>query len=141
GPLPRDYWRAMAFIGEPGTAISCLVSLSGRLEVHARGMRAEVGRICAIGLNERLGGDELVALREIGDRFGAAVVDESELPRIATEYGAPLSASMRPYSPPPPSPSCGLDELLVDFGPRPHPRRSLWEHAPVWANVAAGATN
>lgn len=147
GPRPHYYGHIEE---KPGTPVACVVLLSGRLEVHARGMRAERARLCALGLNERLDVDEEVALREIGLRFEAAVVDEHALEHLAPEYGTPLAACLRPgppAPPEPPEPPCdpihrSHARVMVEFGPpEPRHRTSRWEHVPVAINVAAGAGN
>lgn len=80
----------------PGNEISALMVSSGTIEVHSTGLRAERARICALGINERLGSDEVVALGEIAKRWDIPVVRQEGLFRLAPEYGRSLDPSMLP---------------------------------------------
>jgi len=71
------------------------VALSGRIEVHRRGMRAELARIVAIGLpaspRETHG-----ALVRVAERLEVAAVRPRELEAVALAHGRPLAPALIP---------------------------------------------
>lgn len=82
-----------------GKEVASIVTLTGKVEVHERGMRGQHAEIRALGLNPNLNSAERTALRELGKRWDIPVVDQDGLPRLATEYGRPLDKSLRPAKP------------------------------------------
>lgn len=96
-PVPKhrsDYY--MYGYGDEGKEVEALVTLTGRIEVHETGMRAQRARVCAIGLNANLNDDERAGLARIGEHWDAAVVPQSQLPALASEYGRILGKEHRP---------------------------------------------
>jgi hypothetical protein len=75
-----------------------VVALWGRIEVHADGMRGEHAQVCALGIPPSMGASHRARLRSIAGRLGVALADESELPRVALEYGSPLPAALLPQA-------------------------------------------
>jgi len=80
GPLP-----------DPGRVLGA-VSLWGRIEVHADGVRAEHARIDALGLVPEVGAAQRGRMAEIAARLGVPLVPERELPSLAR----PLPPSLVP---------------------------------------------
>lgn len=93
--LSRDYFAYATHISRV-TEVAALMTLSGRIEVHADGMRAQRARICALGSNANLSSHEHAALRVIADQFGVPLVPQSQLPAMASEYGRVLGKEHRP---------------------------------------------
>jgi hypothetical protein len=82
-------------------AILGVVVLSGAIEVHQEGMRAELIRICALGLpGLRESGDSPGLLRAsvkgVAERLGVLTVEEEGLKGVAEEFGLPLPVECRP---------------------------------------------
>lgn len=104
--IEKDRYRSshmhLSFERDYGTELLALVSLSGRIEVHSGGMRAQKGRICAIGLNANLNADEIDGLGVIAKTFGIPVVQQDNLPTLAPEYGRELGKDLRPKETPRP---------------------------------------
>ena len=71
------------------------VALSGRIEVHRRGMRAEFARIVALGLpaSRRAPRDMLV---RIADRLEVEAVPARDLETVALAHGQPLAPALIP---------------------------------------------
>jgi hypothetical protein len=71
------------------------VALSGRIEVHRRGMRAELARIVAIGLpaSRRQPHDALV---QVAERLDVEAVQTRELEAVALAHGRPLAPGLIP---------------------------------------------
>jgi hypothetical protein len=71
------------------------VALSGRIEVHRRGMRAELARIVALGLPSarRAPYDALV---RVADRLEVDAVPPRELETVALAHGRPLAPALIP---------------------------------------------
>jgi len=71
------------------------VALSGRIEVHRRGMRAEFARIVALGLpaspREPHG-----ALVRIAEQLGVEAVPTRDLEAVALAHGQPLAPALIP---------------------------------------------
>jgi len=76
------------------------VALSGRIEVHRRGMRAELARIVAIGLpaSARQPHDALV---RVAERLDVEAVRTRELEAVALAHGRPLAPALIPDDPGP----------------------------------------
>jgi hypothetical protein len=71
------------------------VALSGRIEVHRRGMRAELARIVALGLpHSRRGPHE--TLVQVADRLAVEAVPPRELEAVALAHGQPLAPALIP---------------------------------------------
>jgi hypothetical protein len=91
-------WHALPSAGpvpDPDRVFG-VVSLWGRIEVHADGMRAEHGAIRALGLAPRLGASHRRTMESIAGRLGVELVDEEELPGAARRYGRSLPATLVP---------------------------------------------
>jgi hypothetical protein len=73
-----------------------VVELSGRIEVHADGMRAEHAAIRALGLAPGLGDSHRERMERIAQRLSIELVDEGELVRVARSYGSERPASPAP---------------------------------------------
>lgn len=132
--------------GPTPSIITALVSLEGRIEVHARGMRAQRARICALGGHLGLSADECAGLNEIAKRFEVPVVHQSGLAQLAPEYGRPLREDMRPAAPKPPeSPPEPPESFSAYYAEPTRPpslrgaRRMLWGATAV--NLGGAAWN
>jgi hypothetical protein len=68
-----------------------IVTVWGRIEAHADGLRAEHARIEAL-IRRR----ELPAAERIAAALGCAVIDRDDVAAVADRYGAPLPATMIP---------------------------------------------
>jgi hypothetical protein len=98
-PCPVSKHRSDYFMyghGGEGKDVEALVTLTGRIEVHETGMRAQRARVCALGLNANLSDDERAGLARIGEQWGVPVVSQSQLPALASEYGRSLGKEHRP---------------------------------------------
>ena len=72
-----------------------IVSVWGRIEAHADGLRAEHARVEALGLpGDRDGG----SARRIAAALGVGLVPRAELAGAAASYGAPLPDALLPQS-------------------------------------------
>ena len=71
------------------------VALSGRIEVHRRGMRAELARIVAIGLPAS-SRDPRAALVRVAERLDVEAVQTRELEAVALAHGRPLAPGLIP---------------------------------------------
>lgn len=124
--------------GPEDERVAALVTMTGRIEVHARGMRSAKARICALGMNGNLNADERAALKTIADDFGVPLVPQADLPKLATEFGRPLDDSLRPETEKPkvpaPTPGEAVAELAKSYDvQRARPSTSAF---PIWANAA-----
>jgi hypothetical protein len=131
--LRSDYY--FHGFGDAGKEVEALVTLTGRIEVHETGMRAQRGRVCALGLNANLSNDERAGLTRIGEQWGAPVVPQSQLPALASEYGRGLGKEHRPSLDDEaealaedPAFRAGV-EAAMEFGPK--------RYVPAWWMVAA----
>jgi hypothetical protein len=91
-------WHALPSPGpvpDPGRVFG-VVSLWGRIEVHADGMRGQHAGIGALGLPVSMGPAQTARLREIAARLGVELMAEAELPLIAPEYGSALPPALLP---------------------------------------------
>lgn len=68
-----------------------IVTVWGRLEAHADGLRAEHARIEAI-----IRRTELPTAERIATRLGCDVVDRADVTETSRRYGAPLPPALRP---------------------------------------------
>lgn len=130
------YMHMNPYSGPAPTEVEALVSVTGRIEVHARGLRAQRARICALGMNSTLSGSEREGLAAIAALFGVPVVPQAELPRIASEFGGDVPASLRPE---PPSPQAAQTDAPVGgdpFAPMTTRRRLA---PPRWAIALNGS--
>jgi hypothetical protein len=87
-------WHALPQPGpvpDPGRVFGA-IALWGRIEVHVDGMRAEHGRIEALGLAHELGAAHRRRMAAIAERLGVALVPEGELLR----WGRPAPADLVP---------------------------------------------
>lgn len=98
--------------------VQALMSVSGRIEVHASGMRAEKARLCALSVNDELSADEKIGLTLIAKSLGVPLVTQDSLPTMAPEFGRELGPEMRPVSPSPLA-----DEITDESGSVGVPRR------------------
>lgn len=117
--------------------LPAIVTLSGRLEVHATGVRAEKATIRALGLHKDLSDYERSAVELIAQRWGIPAVDADHLTALASEFGTELPERLRPVeeekakatdtSAAPAAPSIG--DLWM-YGSTP-PKRPWWKPAGV----------
>ena len=73
-----------------------IVSLWGRVEVHADGMRAEHARIEALSYQRELGSGHVGRVTAIARRLGVAAIDYGELPAAARVIGSGVPRALRP---------------------------------------------
>lgn len=73
-----------------------VVTLWGRIEAHADGMRAEHARIAAIAFCRELGARHRDQIEGIAAGLGVDCVEHTELALAAREYGSPLPPSLLP---------------------------------------------
>ena len=73
-----------------------VISLWGRIEVHADGMRGQHAAIGALGVAPSMGSSQTARLRAIAGRLGVELVDEADLPLAAREHGSPLPRALVP---------------------------------------------
>jgi hypothetical protein len=73
-----------------------VVSLWGRIEVHADGMRGQHAAIGALGLADSMGPAQEARLRAIAAQLGVQVLAEPELPLVAAEHGSTLPPALMP---------------------------------------------
>ena len=71
------------------------VALSGRIEVHRRGMRAELARIVALGLPDARRAPHDALLR-IAERLEVEAVPPRDLETVALAHGQPLAPALIP---------------------------------------------
>lgn len=128
--------------GPEAERVAALVTMTGRIEVHARGMRSQHARICALGVNGNLNADERIALKVIADEFGVPLVPQEDLPKLATEFGRPLDESMRPQVDQPKPPAVpDLAAIRSSYESAVETRRVAVRPpaTSVWINAAAAA--
>lgn len=94
-PVPKTSPN-LYYLWRDANEVAALVTVEGRVEVHAHGMRAQRATIQALGLNGNLSPFETAALKEIGRQWDVPVVPQDALPEIAVEYGRPLDKASRP---------------------------------------------
>jgi hypothetical protein len=75
--------------------IAGAVVLWGRLELHARGMRAQYARVVALELPFSRG-RKRSELERVAQRLDVPVVPHRKLAAVASLYGLPLESRMRP---------------------------------------------
>ena len=90
--LPR-----FAAIPDPDRAFG-IVSMSGRIEVHEDGMRAERATIRALGYSPKLGKRHRQTMRTIAGRLGVDLVEEPSLAEAAQAFGGPIPAALLPVA-------------------------------------------
>lgn len=73
-----------------------IVTVWGRLEVHADGLRAEHACVEALALPPARERERHRAVRVIAGRLGVPVIDRDALSGAASDYGSPLPGAMRP---------------------------------------------
>jgi hypothetical protein len=73
-----------------------IVTVWGRIEVHADGLRAEHAEVHALASEPGWSARRKVALRRIAGDLGVEVVDARELEASARTLGDPIPASLRP---------------------------------------------
>jgi hypothetical protein len=73
-----------------------IVSLWGRIEVHADGMRAEHARIEALAHQRELGSAHLRAVGRVARALGVALIEYGELPAAARAVGSGVPVALRP---------------------------------------------
>jgi hypothetical protein len=83
--------------GMSGMYVAGLLSAWGRMEVHHNGFRAQYAQPVAIAVPDRKR-DAAIA-RAVAAEYSLPTVPQSELERIAPEFGSPVPESMRPEKP------------------------------------------
>ena len=73
-----------------------IVSMWGRIEVHADGMRAEYARVEAICYQPELGSAHARRLRAVADGLGVTLISYDELVAHARAVGSGIPAELRP---------------------------------------------
>jgi hypothetical protein len=73
-----------------------IVSLWGRIEVHADGVRAEHAEIVALAYCRELGSGHHDEIAAIARQLGVPLVEHRELARVAPEFGSPVPESLLP---------------------------------------------
>lgn len=91
--------------------VAGLVSAWGRMEVHHNGFRAQYAQPVAIALPDRKR-DAAIA-RGVAAEYGLPLVPQSELERIAPEFGSTVPESMRPEKPKPSKELSGLANIII----------------------------
>ena len=76
--------------------VAGIVTLWGRMEVHADGMRAQHARVQALAVRPQWGSRQEERVRRIAADLGVDLVDHSELAVAAGDYGRRLPRSMLP---------------------------------------------
>ena len=84
-----------AAIPDPDRAFG-VVALTGRMEVHEDGMRAERAAIRALGYAPNLGARHRETMRSIAAGLGVELVTEDSLPEAARHFGGPVPAELLP---------------------------------------------
>ena len=83
---------ARSYFGE-GEWLEGIISVWGRIEVHADGLRAEHARVQALALP---GDRDPGPARRIAAALGVELIPRAELGGAAASFGAPLPASLLP---------------------------------------------
>jgi hypothetical protein len=73
-----------------------IVTVWGRIEAHATGLRAEHARVEAIGLPGPTEPSRRRSAHAVAERLGVELVGRDELAGAAARYGAPLPPSLLP---------------------------------------------
>lgn len=73
-----------------------VLSVWGRIEAHADGLRAEHGRVEALALPPRNDPERRDAVRRVAARLEIPLVDRGELPAVAAQLGGTLPEALRP---------------------------------------------
>ena len=73
-----------------------VLSVWGRIEVHADGLRAEHGRVEALALPPRNDPERREAVEAVAARLGVELVAREELRAVADALGGPLPEVLRP---------------------------------------------
>jgi hypothetical protein len=73
-----------------------IVTVWGRIEAHAKGLRAEHARVEALALPDQRTSARREAIEAIAARLGVPAVPRASLETVATEFGAPLPPSLLP---------------------------------------------
>ena len=76
--------------------VAGIVSLWGRMEVHADGMRAQHARVEALAVRPQWGTRQEERVRRIAAELGVDLIDHRELAVAAADYGRRLPRSMLP---------------------------------------------
>lgn len=74
--------------------VSGVVTLWGRIEVYAEGMRAEWARLEALGVYHQWSSRRRTEVVAIADRLGLDLVDLEDLQLAAARYGKPIPAGL-----------------------------------------------
>jgi hypothetical protein len=75
-----------------------VVSVWGRIEAHADGLRAEHGRVEALALPPRNDPERRFAVQAVAGRLAIPLVARAELPDVASAAGGTLPAALRPVA-------------------------------------------
>jgi hypothetical protein len=79
--------------------VSGIVTVWGRVEAGARGMRAELARVEALAVYAHWTRRQTLAVRRVADSLGADVVDLPDLRVAARAYATPLPPTLLPDAP------------------------------------------
>jgi hypothetical protein len=80
-------------VPDPDRALG-VVTLWGRIEVHADGMRAQHAAIKALGFAPELGSAHRRTMRRIASALGVELVEQRDLPAAALRHGGPLPPAL-----------------------------------------------
>jgi hypothetical protein len=75
-------------------AVSGIVTVWGRIELDRGGMRAQLARVEALGLNDRSSRRQQQAVRHVAGDLGVDLINLREVGAAATSYGRPLPRSL-----------------------------------------------
>jgi len=76
--------------------VSGIVTVWGRVEAHATGLRAEFARVEALGTYRRWTRRQKAAVAAVADHFGVALVDLYDLPQVARQFGTRMPEALIP---------------------------------------------
>jgi hypothetical protein len=76
--------------------VTGIVTVWGRVEAGARGMRAELARVEALALYVHWTRRQTFAVRDVADELGADLVDLRDLREAARAYATPLPPTLLP---------------------------------------------
>ena len=83
--------------------VTGIVTLWGRMEVHADGLRAQHARIEALAVRPQWGSRQEDRVRRIAEDLGVDLVDHRDLAVAAADYGGRLPRSLIPDARPAPA--------------------------------------
>lgn len=96
--------------------VSGIVTVWGRVEAGATGMRVELARVEALAVYDRWTRRHADAVRRIADALEADVVDLHDLRDAARTYATPLPPVLHPHTLPRPPGGTASQRLLISAG-------------------------